>query len=181
MPNAEQRARQLSCLYYNQGLERASVRDLYGAEVKLRQSLQLNKRNTHARNLLGLVCYETGDVVNALQEWMISQHFQAKDNIASVYLKKVQADKATLQILTDNIKTYNRALENCTCYTLWMDPALNTSAYIMPGLGDAGDRLNGCDKKENPRNIIQLIANYGSTINGLYHTQLSKIESVVLD
>ncbi|MCF0145102.1 MAG: tetratricopeptide repeat protein [Eubacterium sp.] len=114
MPNAEQRARQLSCLYYNQGLERASVRDLYGAEVKLRQSLQLNKRNTHARNLLGLVCYETGDVVNALQEWMISQHFQAKDNIASVYLKKVQADKATLQILTDNIKTYNRALENCT-------------------------------------------------------------------
>ena len=40
MPNAEQRARQLSCLYYNQGLERASVRDLYGAEVKLRQSLQ---------------------------------------------------------------------------------------------------------------------------------------------
>lgn len=75
----------------------------------------------------------------------------------------------------------SRALENCTCYTLWLDPALNTSAYIMPGLGDAGDRLNGCDKKENPRNIIRLIANYGNSINGLYNTQLAKIESMVLD
>ena len=51
----------------------------------------------------------------------------------------------------------------------------------MPGLGDAGDRLNGMDKKENPRNIIRLIANYGSTINGLYNSQLSKIESMVLE
>jgi uracil phosphoribosyltransferase len=62
-----------------------------------------------------------------------------------------------------------------------MDPALNEKAYIMPGLGDAGDRSNGCDKKENPRNIIRLIANYGSTINGLYNSQLAEIESMVLD
>ncbi len=75
----------------------------------------------------------------------------------------------------------SRALENCTCYTIWMDPALNSKAYILPGLGDAGDRLNGCDKKENPRNILRLIANYGSTINGLYNSQLAKIESMVLD
>lgn len=75
----------------------------------------------------------------------------------------------------------SRALENCTCYTLWMDPALNEKAYIMPGLGDAGDRLNGCDKKDNPRNLIRLIANYGSTINGLYNSQLAKIEAMVLD
>ncbi len=75
----------------------------------------------------------------------------------------------------------SRALENVTCYTLWLDPALNSSAYIMPGLGDAGDRLNGCDKKDNPRNIIRLIANYGSSINGLYNSQLAKIESMVLE
>ncbi len=74
----------------------------------------------------------------------------------------------------------SRALDNCTCYTLWLDPALNTSAYILPGLGDAGDRLNGCDKKENPRNIIRLIANYGNSINGLYSTQLAAIENMVL-
>ncbi|MCI5523049.1 MAG: uracil phosphoribosyltransferase [Treponema sp.] len=73
-----------------------------------------------------------------------------------------------------------RALENCTCYTLWMDPVLNEKAYIMPGLGDAGDRLNGTDSHESPRNIIQLIADYGSNIAGLYRSQLRKIEQTVL-
>ncbi len=73
-----------------------------------------------------------------------------------------------------------RALENCTCYTLWMDPVLNEKAYIMPGLGDAGDRLNGVDSHEAPRNIIQLLADYGSNISGLYRSQMRKIEQTVL-
>ncbi len=73
-----------------------------------------------------------------------------------------------------------RALENCTVYTLWMDPVLNASAYILPGLGDAGDRLNGCDTEDSPRNIIQLIADYGSNITGLYRSQVRKIEQTVL-
>ena len=73
-----------------------------------------------------------------------------------------------------------RALENCTCYTLWMDPVMNKSAYILPGLGDAGDRLNGCDTKEAPRNIMQLIADYGSNVAGLYRSQLFEIEKTVL-
>ena len=86
----------------------------------------------------------------------------------------------TISALKGSIRV-TRALENCTCYTLWLDPALNTSAYIMPGLGDAGDRLNGCDTKDMPRNIIQLIADYGSNIAGLYRSQLQKIEQTVLD
>lgn len=73
-----------------------------------------------------------------------------------------------------------RALDNCTVYTLWMDPVLNSSAYIMPGLGDAGDRLNGRDAEDTPRNIIQLIADYGPNITGLYRSQLRKIERTVL-
>ena len=73
-----------------------------------------------------------------------------------------------------------RALENCHVYTLWMDPVLNESAYIMPGLGDAGDRINGADS-ELPRNIIQLIADYGSNIARLYRAQLREIEATVLN
>lgn len=73
-----------------------------------------------------------------------------------------------------------RALPNCTCYTLWLDPTMNDAAYILPGLGDAGDRLNGCDTKEAPRNIMQLIAGYGSNITSLYRSQLFEIEKVVL-
>ena len=73
-----------------------------------------------------------------------------------------------------------RALSNCTCYTLWLDPIMNASAYILPGLGDAGDRLNGSDNHLKPRNIMQLIADYGSNISGLYRSQLFEIEKTVL-
>jgi len=73
-----------------------------------------------------------------------------------------------------------RALEHCTVYTLWMDPVLNELAYILPGLGDAGDRINGRDLLERPRNIIQLIADYGANIARLYRKQLREIEDTVL-
>jgi uracil phosphoribosyltransferase len=73
-----------------------------------------------------------------------------------------------------------RALESAHVYTLWMDPVLNDDAYILPGLGDAGDRLNGPDLEETPRNIIQLIADYGSNIATLYRAQIRKIEETVL-
>ncbi len=73
-----------------------------------------------------------------------------------------------------------RAIDHVTVYTLWMDPVLNDRAYIMPGLGDAGDRLNGRDEEDHPRNIIQLIANYGSNIAELYRSQIRKIEETVL-
>lgn len=73
-----------------------------------------------------------------------------------------------------------RALDNCKVYTLWMDPVLNEAAYILPGLGDAGDRINGRDADESPRNILQLIADYGSNIANLYRAQLKEIEDTVL-
>ncbi len=73
-----------------------------------------------------------------------------------------------------------RCRENVYLYTLWMDPALNELAYIMPGLGDAGDRINGTDPKSSPRNIIQLIADYGSNIANLYRSQIRMIENIVL-
>ena len=73
-----------------------------------------------------------------------------------------------------------RALDNCDVYTLWMDGVLNKDAYIMPGLGDAGDRLNGKDDKAISRNIIQLIADYGAGISDLYRSQVREIENTVL-
>ena len=72
-----------------------------------------------------------------------------------------------------------RALDNAEIYTLWLDPVLNDKAYIMPGLGDAGDRLNGRDG-EKQRNIIQLIADYGQNIVNLYRNQVREIEETVL-
>jgi len=73
-----------------------------------------------------------------------------------------------------------RALDNCDVYTLWMDGVLNNTAYIMPGLGDAGDRINGKDGETNPRNIIQLMADYGAGMANLYRSQFREIENTVL-
>ena len=73
-----------------------------------------------------------------------------------------------------------RAVEHATVYTLWMDPVLNDRAYIMPGLGDAGDRINGRDEESSPRDMLQLIADYGSNVTGLYRSQLRTIEQTVL-
>jgi uracil phosphoribosyltransferase len=88
------------------------------------------------------------------------------------FFNVISALKGTLRI--------TRAVENATVYTLWMDPSLNESAYILPGLGDAGDRLNGMDTADRPRDIIQLIADYGATIANLYRAQVHEIESTVL-
>jgi uracil phosphoribosyltransferase len=73
-----------------------------------------------------------------------------------------------------------RAVPGLELYTLWMDPALNALAYILPGLGDAGDRINGRDSGDRPRDILQLIADYGLNIVGLYRAQIRKIEETVL-
>ncbi len=73
-----------------------------------------------------------------------------------------------------------RAVPEAEVYTLWMDPALNEMAYILPGLGDAGDRINGPDRPDSPRDIIQLIADYGTRVTDLYRDQVRQIEKVVL-
>ena len=43
--------------WYNDGLKKAQIRDLSGAIVSLKRSLQFNRENITARNLLGLVYY----------------------------------------------------------------------------------------------------------------------------
>jgi uracil phosphoribosyltransferase len=89
-----------------------------------------------------------------------------------LFFNVIAAMKGSLRIV--------RALDRAIVYTLWMDPVLNSKAYILPGLGDAGDRINGPDDPLHARDIIQLIAEYGSTITSLYRSQVKKIEETVL-
>ena len=103
----------LSKLYYNQGLEKASIRDLSGAISCLKQSLAYDKRNIRARNLLGLVYFETGEVVAALSEWVISKNIQKNRNLASEYIAKLQANQNKLDTINESIKKYNNALAMC--------------------------------------------------------------------
>lgn len=107
------RIARISNLLYNQGLEKAMVRDLSGAIVCLKRSLKFNKDNIDARNLLGLVYYETGEVVSALSEWVISKNKRAQNNLADVYIDKLQSNKNKLDLINQTIKKYNQALLYC--------------------------------------------------------------------
>ena len=103
----------VSNLYYNEGLEKAGVRDLSGAIISLRQSLKFNKNNIEARNLLGLVYFEMGEVVSALGEWVISKNMKPSKNIADDYINMVQSNATKLDTINQTIKKYNQALIYC--------------------------------------------------------------------
>lgn len=103
----------ISNRFYNEGLEKANVRDLSGAISSLRQSLKFDKYNIEARNLLGLVYFETGEVVAALSEWVISKNWQPKKNIADDYIGMIQTNPTRLDTINQTIKKYNQALTYC--------------------------------------------------------------------
>lgn len=102
-----------SNIFYNEGLEKAKVRDLSGAVSSLRQCLKLNKNHVEARNLLGLVYFEMGEAVQALNEWVISKNLRSKKNLAGEYLKLIQNNPGKLDNLNSAIKKYNQALIYC--------------------------------------------------------------------
>ena len=103
----------LSNMYYNLGLDKAEIRDLSGAIDMLRRSLKFNKYNIHARNLLGLVYFETGEAVAALSEWIISKNIMPENNVATEYIATLQAEQAKLDMINQTIKKYNSALKCC--------------------------------------------------------------------
>ncbi|HIW21249.1 MAG TPA: tetratricopeptide repeat protein [Candidatus Dorea intestinavium] len=97
--------------WYNDGLAKANIRDLSGALNSLRRSLQFNRDNIAARNLLGLVYYGRGEIVEALVEWVLSKNIQREDNIAGYFIKQIQQDTAKLRLTNQAIKKYNISIE----------------------------------------------------------------------
>lgn len=103
----------LSNFYYNEGLARAKVRDLTGAEDSLKKSLYFNKKHIAARNLLGLVYFEMGETVSALSEWVISKNYRTEHNAAEKYLRELQKNPAQLDSINQTIKKFNQAITHC--------------------------------------------------------------------
>ncbi|MBQ8639190.1 MAG: tetratricopeptide repeat protein [Lachnospiraceae bacterium] len=97
--------------YYNLGLTRAKARDLTGAAECLRTSLQLNKRNINARNLLGLVYLEMGEAALALKEWVISKNFRHRGNLADAYITDMRENRQALDSADHSVRKFNQALE----------------------------------------------------------------------
>ena len=103
----------LSNQWYNDGLKKANIRDLSGAVISLKKSLQYNRDNIASRNLLGLVYYGRGEVAEALVEWIISKNIKSHGNIANYYIKKVQESPSELEVIDQSVKKYNQCLVYC--------------------------------------------------------------------
>ena len=79
----------------------------------MKKSLQFNRDNIAARNLLGLVYFGQGEVAEALVEWIISKNIKSHENIADYYIKKVQETPSELEVMNQAIKKYNQCLTYC--------------------------------------------------------------------
>ena len=108
----EREFRQISNRFYNLAVDRANMRDLYGATLLLKKSLSFNAKNTNARNLLGLIFYEEGAVTEAIVQWLVSRDlFKSDLNPANILIKKVQDDKDTDSAF-QSVKLYNQAIDD---------------------------------------------------------------------
>ena len=96
--------------FYNMGLELAGIRDLTGAVGYLKRCLSLNKYHIEARNLLGLIYYEMGEVSEALVQWVISMNFREEKNRADYYLEQIQRKPERLEAASQTVRKYNQAL-----------------------------------------------------------------------
>ena len=104
--------KRVSGTYYNIGLERARVRDLTGSVAALRKSLRFYKENKDARNLLGLVYYEMGEITAALSEWVLSKYLSPEKNSADYYIDTLQKNTVAVDATDQTIKKYNAALQS---------------------------------------------------------------------
>ena len=96
--------------YCVQGYKMATERNLTLAVQYLTKAIKIYKYNIVARNLLGLIYYEVGQVGEALKEWIVSQSLQKDENMATNYLKEVQENPKQLTKQKDAIRLYNEAL-----------------------------------------------------------------------
>lgn len=109
----QKRIVRISNLLYNEGLEKALIRDMKGAITCLKRSLKFYKGNTDARNLLGLCYYETGEAVSALCEWVVSKNLQPEGNLADHYINLLQNNKNRLDSINQTIRKYNQSILYC--------------------------------------------------------------------
>ncbi len=96
--------------YYNCGLEKAKNRELSNAAALLEIALSFDKEHIDARNLLGLIYHEMGQIARAMHQWVISINIDIEDNIAVGYLQQYQEDERAMQKVDRGVNLYNQTL-----------------------------------------------------------------------
>lgn len=104
------KAKSTSIKLYNKGLEQANNRDFSAAIQSLNKSVKFDKKNYSARNVLGLIYFEIGEIGKALKEWVISNSLVKENNLAKEYIDNIQNSARKLEKYNNAIKMYNQAL-----------------------------------------------------------------------
>ncbi len=97
--------------YYTRAYELAKARNLSKARVYLEKAIYLNKNHQEAKNLMGLICFEMGEVGLALKYWILSTSLCKEDNLANRYIDEVQHSQKTFEAYKQALKGYNQAIE----------------------------------------------------------------------
>lgn len=106
-----EKAVKLSNKLYNDGLRMAKCKDMSGAMSCLSKSILINKRNINARNLLGLLYFETGRIGDALKQWVISTNIKEDANAAREYIEDYRKNEKEYKKLNEALKMYNQAVK----------------------------------------------------------------------
>lgn len=105
----QRKIQNLSVLSYNKAIECCNEDRISEAVTALEESLEFDKKNIDARNLLGLCYYRLGRAADALIEWTISYKFKRTDNIAIDYIAELESAREA-NAMYDAITKYNEAL-----------------------------------------------------------------------
>lgn len=96
--------------YYIKAYECAKGRYLSDSVEYLEKAIYFNKYNIQAKNLLGLIYLEMGEVASALKVWILSDALCKEENIAVEYMEMLQKEPRELEAYKDSLTLYNRAL-----------------------------------------------------------------------
>ena len=64
-----------------------------------------------ARNLLGLIEFQRGELGEAMKHWSISEYMNPRHNQATVYLRDIKKEQELLKNMSESLHLYNEAKE----------------------------------------------------------------------
>lgn len=134
-----EKAKRISIGLYNKGLEEYNNGYILDSITTLEKSLDLYKNNILARNLLGIIYYQIGEVGMALKHWVISSNMKKDDNPATKYLEDMNKEKVILDKKNEAVKIYNEALGyakqgNDDIAVIRLQKAINLSPEFLKAL-----------------------------------------------
>ena len=100
-----------SDLFYISGLRFAADGDFLHSCECLEKAVRYDKFNIRARNLLGLLMFQQGEIAEAIHHWRLSLMVRADKNRASYYLSELGREKQLIANMGQSLVLFNEALK----------------------------------------------------------------------